>query len=89
MTDEDKEFHRIKEEKIAFAKEPLITSISSVSLSILSYSEELIGIITVVGFTTDIPSVITDSTSQYLLEMQKEISKTFGHTPRTIKKKLS
>ena len=80
MTDEDNEFHKVKEEKIAFAKEPLITSISSVSLPIQSYSEELIGIITVVGFTPDIPTTITDSFSQYLLKMQKEISKTFGHT---------
>jgi DNA-binding IclR family transcriptional regulator len=80
MTDEDKEFHKIKEEKIAFTKEPLITSISSVSLPILSYSKELIGIITVVGFTPDIPTAITDPLSQYLLKKQEELSKTFGHT---------
>ncbi len=80
MTDEDKEFHKIKEEKIAFAKEPLITSISSVSLPILSYSEELVGIIAVVGFTPDIPSATSDETSQYLLKMQQAISKTFGYT---------
>ena len=66
MTDSDKEFHKIKEEKIAFAKEPLITSISSVSLPILSFSNELIGIITVVGFTPDIPTATTDPLSQYL-----------------------
>jgi DNA-binding IclR family transcriptional regulator len=84
MTDIDKEFHRIKEEKIAFAREPLITSISSVSLPILSFSEELIGIITVVGFSPDIPTATTDATSLYLLEMQKEISKTFGYNAKSI-----
>jgi len=80
MTDEDNEFHKIMKDKIAFAKEPLITSISSVSLPILSFSNELVGIIAVVGFSPDIPTAITDPLSQYLLKMQKEISKTFGHT---------
>jgi len=80
MTDSDEEFHKIAEEKIAFAKEPLITSISSVSIPILSYSKELIGTITVVGFTLDIPKDTNDPLSQYLLEIQKEVSKTFGYT---------
>jgi len=79
MTDEDIEFHKIKEEKISFANEPLITSISSVSLPILSVSNELIGIIAVVGFTPNIPTAITDPLSQYLLNKQEEISKMFGH----------
>ena len=78
MTDEDKEFHKIKEEKIAFAKEPLISSISSTSIPILSYSNELVGTITVVGFTPDIPTDINHPLSQFLLEIQKELSKTFG-----------
>ncbi|WP_203247362.1 IclR family transcriptional regulator [Sporosarcina beigongshangi] len=76
----DKEFLSIREEKIAFTKEPLIASISSVSFPILSYSRDLIGIITVVGFTQDIPTAIADSVSQYLLKMQEELSKTFGYT---------
>lgn len=79
MTDTDKEFHKIAEEKIAFAKEPLITSISSVSIPIISYSNELIGTITVVGFTPDIPTDINAPLSQYLLNFQKEVSKIFGY----------
>jgi len=78
MTGEDKEFHRIAEEKIAFAKEPLISSISSTSIPILSYSNELVGIITVVGFTPDIPTDSSQPLSKYLSEIQQELSKTFG-----------
>ena len=76
----DKEFKNITETKIAFASEPLVASISSVSIPILDYSQELVGTLTVVGFTPDIPKDIHAPISRYLLMIQKEVSKAFGYS---------
>ncbi|MDR4887396.1 helix-turn-helix domain-containing protein [Fredinandcohnia sp. QZ13] len=67
----------IRKEKIAFAKEPLISEVSSVALPILNYLNELIGIITLVGFSSDIPGTIDDPQSKFLQKMRVEISKNF------------
>lgn len=67
----------IKEEKIAFAREPLISEVSSVSIPVLNYVSELIGIITVVGFTSNIPATIDDPLCKYLQEMYAKISLNF------------
>ena len=76
----DEEFKDIMETKIAFASEPLVASISSVSIPILDYSQELVGTLTMVGFTPDIPKDIQDPISRYLLAVQKEVSKAFGYS---------
>ncbi|RLL46894.1 IclR family transcriptional regulator [Oceanobacillus piezotolerans] len=73
----ENELEKIKKDKIAFANEPLISQISSVSIPILSFDKELIGIVTVVGFSTDIPSTPDSEFSQYLQEVQLEISGKF------------
>lgn len=69
------EIHKIREEKIAFAKEPLISEVSSVSIPVLNYTSELIGIITVVGFTSNIPDTTDNPLSKYLQQMQAKISR--------------
>ncbi|MFC2947612.1 IclR family transcriptional regulator [Virgibacillus sediminis] len=71
------EIQRIRKEKIAFARAPLIAEASSVSIPIMDYSMELIGIITVAGFSSDIPRTIDDPLSRYLQQMQAEISMEF------------
>ncbi len=71
------EIEMIQKEKIAFAKEPLISEVSSIALPILNYINELIGIITIVGFSSEIPETIEDTQSKFLQKMQVEISKNF------------
>ncbi|GAB3053172.1 IclR family transcriptional regulator [Virgibacillus ainsalahensis] len=70
---------KIKTQQIAFADEPLVSSISSVSIPVFTFNKELAGIITVVGFSPNTPSEIDDPVSQYLLDMKKEISEVFGY----------
>jgi len=81
LTIEDDEYQQIINDKIAFAKEPIVTSVSSLSIPIFSYTNELIGIITVVGFAPNLPSSKNDALVDYLLEMQEEISQLFGYHP--------
>ena len=73
---DEQELEQIKREKIAFANEPLIAQISSVSIPVLSFNNQLIGIITVVGFTSSIPKSLDEPLSRYLQSIQKEVS---GH----------
>jgi DNA-binding IclR family transcriptional regulator len=77
IIDDEKEFELIRTEKIAFANEPLISGVSSVSIPIMNFVNELIGIITIVGFSSDVPKATTDSVSKYLQNQQIEISKNF------------
>lgn len=73
------EYNSVQSNKIAFAQEPLISQISSVSIPILSHTKELVGIISVVGFPNDIPRTLDNSLSTYLIKMQAEISHVFGY----------
>ncbi|MEH7387376.1 helix-turn-helix domain-containing protein [Bacillus sp. JJ1521] len=77
IIDDPTEIKTIRKERIAFAKEPLISEVSSVAIPILNYINELIGIITIVGFSSDIPETIEDPQSKFLQKMQEEISKNF------------
>ncbi|MEH7225470.1 helix-turn-helix domain-containing protein [Bacillus sp. JJ1566] len=77
IIDDSSENETIWREKIAFAKEPLISEVSSVAIPVLNYLNELIGIITIVGFSSDIPETIEDTQSKFLQKMQMEISKNF------------
>ena len=71
------EYAAIQNEKIAFATEPLISEVSSVAIPVFSFNEELIGIISIVGFTSDITETLQNETSQYIQNMQSEISQIF------------
>lgn len=69
----------IREKEIAFAREPLVSSGSSVSIPVLNYKKRLLGAITVVGFSEFIPLNETNELSHYLIQTSKEISGIFGY----------
>lgn len=73
-----KEIDFIRKHSIAFANEPLIPEISSVAFPITSYNKELIGIISLVGFTSSIPKNLKDPITKYLLRLQSEINSKFN-----------
>jgi DNA-binding IclR family transcriptional regulator len=75
-----KEYQAIQKNKIAFAKEPLVPSVSSMSIPIFNYNAELLGAITAVGFTESIPDHYEDPLSQYLRKSFLEISNIFGYS---------
>ncbi|MBM4762952.1 IclR family transcriptional regulator [Bacillus sp. B15-48] len=76
----EQEIANIKKNKISFAKEPLVPSISSTSIPIFDFSEELIGAIAVIGFSETIPSTPSEPISQYLMNFHKTISQIFGYS---------
>jgi len=69
----------IREKEIAFAREPLVSSVSSVSIPVLNYKKKLLGAVTVVGFSEFIPQNENNELSHYLIEISKEISASFGY----------
>ncbi|MFF2455825.1 IclR family transcriptional regulator [Peribacillus simplex] len=77
---ETDEYHEIRKYKIAFAKEPLVPSVSSMSIPVFNYNSELLGAITAVGFTESIPDHYEDPLSDYLRKSCLEISKIFGYS---------
>jgi DNA-binding IclR family transcriptional regulator len=75
----DTELERIKEEEISFAREPLVPSVSSVAIPVLNYKKNLLGAVTVVGFSEKIPKNETEEPSKIIMEISKEISRSFGY----------
>lgn len=75
----EQELNMIREKDISFANEPLVPSISSVSLPIFNFGKQLLGAVTVVGFSGIVPQTEQDELSRYLLERQREISRVFGY----------
>lgn len=69
----------IQEKGIAFAREPLVSSVSSVSFPIFNYKKNLLGTITVVGFSEMIPENENHELSRYFTQISKEISGCFGY----------
>jgi DNA-binding IclR family transcriptional regulator len=69
----------IREKEIAFAREPLVSSVSSVAIPVLNYQKKLLGAVTVVGFTEFIPLNENNELSHYLISISKEISGSFGY----------
>ena len=69
----------IKQEKIALASEPIISSISSISVPILNYQEHLLGTLTIVGFKGEIPDSIHHPLSVYLRKKSSELSECYGY----------
>ncbi|MFC0559468.1 IclR family transcriptional regulator [Halalkalibacter alkalisediminis] len=69
----------IKEKEIAYAREPLVSNVSSVAFPVFNYKKQLLGAITVVGFSDLIPTHEEEELSQYLIRSSKEISATFGY----------
>ncbi|MCM3767117.1 IclR family transcriptional regulator [Neobacillus niacini] len=69
----------VREKGITFAREPLVTSVSSVSFPVFNYKKKLLGAVTVVGFSEFIPDNENDELSHYLIRISKEISSCFGY----------
>ncbi|MEH7416092.1 IclR family transcriptional regulator C-terminal domain-containing protein [Neobacillus drentensis] len=69
----------IQERKIAFAREPLVSSVSSVSFPVFNFKEKLLGAVTIVGFSELIPQDEENELSQYLIQISKELSIGFGY----------
>jgi DNA-binding IclR family transcriptional regulator len=68
-----------REKEIAFAREPLVSSVSSVAIPVLNYQKKLLGAVTIVGFTEFIPHNENNELSHYLIGVSKEISGSFGY----------
>lgn len=58
--------------------EPLINHVSSFSVPILNFNNELLGAITIVGITETVPKTADHHIGQYVLNVAKEISEYFG-----------
>ncbi len=68
--------------KLSFATkiEPLIQHISSFSVPLLNYDQELLGTITLVGYTETVPKKKEHPTSQYVIDIAREISTYYGYS---------
>lgn len=58
--------------------EPLVEHVSSFSIPILNYNEDLIGAITVVGYTNLVPNSLEHPTSQLVLNIASHLSEYYG-----------
>ncbi|MBT2728307.1 IclR family transcriptional regulator [Bacillus sp. ISL-75] len=72
----------IQEKEIAFAREPLVSSVSSVSFPVFNFKKKLLGAVTIVGFSELIPSNEEEELSQFFIQTSKEISRSFGFLSR-------
>jgi DNA-binding IclR family transcriptional regulator len=80
----EEECRFIREKEISFAREPLVPSVSSVAIPVLNYQKKLLGAVTVVGFTELIPLDENNELSQYLIQISKEISASFGYQTQVV-----
>ncbi|MFP7737064.1 IclR family transcriptional regulator [Priestia aryabhattai] len=74
-----KEEENTVKNRITFANEPLVSYVSSVSVPLVNYNGDLLGAITLVGFSQITPHTLEHKASQQLLEISKEISSIFGY----------
>lgn len=69
----------IRNNHVAFSKEPLTRHVSSWSLPILDYKKELLATITIIGFTEDVPKDISSEVVQQVIKLKDEMSAAFGY----------
>lgn len=81
MNDLEEECNSIRKKEISFAREPLVSSVSSVAFPVFNYKKKLLGAVTIVGFSELIPHDENEDLSRYLLNISKEISGSFGYRP--------
>ncbi|HZG71810.1 MAG TPA: IclR family transcriptional regulator [Chondromyces sp.] len=79
----EEEYKSIREKEIAFAREPLVASVSSVAFPVFNYRKNLLGAVTIVGFSDLIPQNEAEELSKYFIDMSKEISGSFGYKSTT------
>ena len=75
----EEELEQIRKSHVAFAKEPLVNHVSSWSLPILNYKNELLAAVTIIGFTEDIPKDDSSEIVQQVIQMVKEMSQSYGY----------
>ncbi|MFP7159194.1 IclR family transcriptional regulator [Priestia aryabhattai] len=73
------EIQSIREKEIAFAKEPIIESVSSISFPVFNYKKNLMAAVAIVGFSKQIPDNEEQDLSKYILEVSNEISVVLGY----------
>lgn len=83
VTDDEKEqfeqeLEIIRRTYFSYAVEPLVDHVSSFSVPILNYKKELVGAVTIVGFTQLIPETPDTTISQFVLNNTFELSESFG-----------
>ena len=83
LNEEELQMHESEEEnarKLFFASkiEPLVKHVSSFSVPILNFSKELIGAITVVGYTEIVPKTADHPIGQHVLDISNQISNYYG-----------
>lgn len=74
-----KELDKTKNSFYASKIEPLVTHVSSFSVPILNYDEELLGAITIVGYTETVPTDPFHPISQLVINICKDISAFYGY----------
>lgn len=77
-----KELNEIRSKHVAFAIEPLIKHVSSWSLPILDYKKDLLGTITIIGFTENIPTDSSSELVQKVIGISKEMSSIYGYSDK-------
>ena len=75
----EEELAQIRKCHVAFAKEPLVNHVSSWSLPILNYKNELLAAVAIIGFTEDVPKDDFTEEVQQVIEMVKEMSRAYGY----------
>lgn len=73
------ELEQIRKCHVAFAKEPLVNHVSSWSLPILDYKNELIAAVAVIGFTEEVPKDHSSELVQQVIQIVKEMSRSYGY----------
>ncbi|MBB6283924.1 MULTISPECIES: IclR family transcriptional regulator [Geobacillus] len=74
----EKEIENIKHRLFSRALEPLVKHVSSFSVPIFDFQRDLVGAVTVVGFTEQIPQTAEEGVGKYIMDAVLEISKSFG-----------
>lgn len=74
------EITKIAEEHFAYAKEPLVRHVSSISFPIFNYENKIVAAVGIIGFTEDIPSQVNSAFIPNILPIIKEMSAIFGYT---------
>lgn len=74
----DKELETARKSYFASKIEPLVSHVSSFSVPILNYEQELLGAITIVGYTETVPTSPDHPTSRYIMDISRELSAQYG-----------
>jgi DNA-binding IclR family transcriptional regulator len=80
------ELEKVRRERVAISVEPLAPSINSVGVPILNYNQEILGTITIAGFSDSLPLEKEHPIIQELIRIGGELSQSYGDN--TVQKEL-